>query len=234
VARTRSCCAGGHGAAETDRCGPLHGAHSGSRDYNFDPVRGEFTDPRKYLASTAENTTSQLHGLYHDEGPQAVRRSRRKCPKARRCRKCRRLLQVPARGDDQGRCAIPGEADPRPPQASQWLISRTRAFFPLVEEPSGTLASNATIRNSTISTCGSLGRYAPARSPRRSRSSTKVPKHSRATTRSSSRISSNMIAVHKGNAPRTPGRGQGQNSDPGEQYIHIHRGLHKYIYGAGE
>ncbi|HET8711994.1 MAG TPA: Rieske 2Fe-2S domain-containing protein, partial [Spongiibacteraceae bacterium] len=63
----------GHGAPAPVDAGTRHGAHSGSRDYNFDGSQ-EFTDPRKYLYTTIENTYRQLHGLYHDEGLKAAER----------------------------------------------------------------------------------------------------------------------------------------------------------------
>ena len=224
----------GHGAPKPIDAGPLHGAHSGSRDYNFDGS-GEFTDPRKYLASTAENTYKQLHGLYHDEGLKAVRRLETEVPEGASLQEVQAAFFKFRREEMiKAGARYPEKLTPDHLRAIEWLIFPNSSVLPSVEGAFWYRSRpNGDDPNSTIFDVWSLGRYAPGKEPRAKQQFYESPEAFKGNNPILEQDFSNMIAVHKGMRSRA-WKGARPNPTQENNISNIHRGLHKYIYGAGE
>jgi len=221
----------GHGEPKPVDAGPRHGAHSGSRDYNFDGS-GEFTDPRKYLASTIQNTYNQLHGLYHDEGLRASQRLLTEVPEGASLQEVQQKFAEFRREEMIASGArYPEKLTPAHFQAIEWLIFPNSSVLPTMEGAFWYRSRpNGDDPDSTIFDVWSLGRYAPGKEPDWKHEFYESPAAFKGRNPILEQDFSNMIAVHKGMRSRG-WKGARPNPTRENNISNIHRVLHEYIYG---
>jgi phenylpropionate dioxygenase-like ring-hydroxylating dioxygenase large terminal subunit len=224
----------GHGAPKPVDAGALHGAHSGSRDYKFDGT-DEFTDPRKYVFTSAENTYKNLRGLYHEEGIEAARRLLAEVPEGATLKEVQtRFSEFRREEIIKSGARYPEKLTPAHLQAIEWLIFPNSSVLPTVEGAFWYRSRpNGDDPNSTIFDVWSLGRYAPGKEPKVTHEFYDSPAAFKGKNPILEQDFSNMIAVHKGMRSRG-WKGARPNPIEENNISNFHRGLHKYIYGGGE
>jgi len=128
----------------------------------------------------------------------------------------------------------PEKLTPHHLRAIEWMIFPNSSVLPTVEGAFWYRSRpNGDDPDSTIFDVWSLGRYAPGKEPRVKQEFYESPEAFKGHNPILEQDFSNMIAVHKGMRSRG-WKGARPNPTQENNISNIHRGLHRYIYGAGE
>ncbi len=227
----------GHGKAagveEYLVAGHRHGGHYGGRTYDFNAPDAEFRDPRAWLATSAENTYHDLHGLFHEDGLRASERLMKEVPAGLTLQETSARFWALRREEMlKSGAKYPEKVTPEDLRVIEWLIFPNSSILTTVEGAFWYRSRpNGDDPNSTIFDIYVLGRYAPGKEPKWTHEIYKNLADFKGKNPILEQDFSNMIAVHKGMRSRGL-KAVRPNPIQETQVANFHRVLHGYIFGT--
>lgn len=214
--------------------GQIHGAHTGARHYEFGE-NAEFKDARDYIVTNIENTYSQLHGLYHEDGLRAARRFHTEAPAGMALGEARALYARMRREEMiKSGARYPERLTPAHMIPTQVQVFPNSSILPSVEGAFWYRSRpNGDNPDSTIFDVWSLGRYAPGKEPKVEQEFYDSPEAFKGKNPILEQDFANMIAVHKGMRSRSF-KAARPNPIQESNVSNIHRVLHDFMFGRDQ